>query len=63
MTKEEEKKKGKSWLCAANTSSVWHTGLFGGALNSVRCPRLADGEPAALGNRRSYTAKIHRTVR
>jgi hypothetical protein len=54
---------GKSWLCAANSSSTWHTGLSGGAPDSVRCPRLADGEPATLGNRRSCTAKIHRTVR
>jgi hypothetical protein len=50
-------------LCAANTSSAWHTGRSGGAPDSVRCPRLADGEPAALGNRRSCTPKIHRTVR
>jgi hypothetical protein len=54
---------GKSWLCAANSSSAWHTGLSGGAPDSVRCPRLADGELAALGNRWSCTAKIHRTVR
>jgi hypothetical protein len=40
---------GNSWLCAANTSSAWHTGLFGGALDSIRCARLADGELAALG--------------
>jgi hypothetical protein len=50
-------------LCAANTSSAWHTGRSGGAPDSVRCPRLADGEPAALENRWSCTAKIHRTVR
>jgi hypothetical protein len=54
---------GKSWLCAANSSSAGHTGLFGGAPDSVRCPRLADVEPAALGNRRSCTAINHRTVR
>jgi hypothetical protein len=54
---------GKSWLCAANSSSAWHTGLSSGAPDSVRCPRLADGEPAALGNRRSCTAINHRTVR
>jgi hypothetical protein len=29
VTKEEEKKREKSWLCTANTSSVWHTGLSG----------------------------------
>jgi hypothetical protein len=54
---------GKSWLCAANSNSAWHTGLFGGAPDSVRCPRLADVEPAALGNRRSCTTINHRTVR
>jgi hypothetical protein len=54
---------GKSWLCAANSSSAWHTELSGGAPDSVRCSRLADNEPAALGNRRSCTAIIHRTVR
>jgi hypothetical protein len=54
---------GKSWLCAANSSSTWHTGLSGGAPDSFRCPRLADGEPAALGNRRSCTDINHRTVR
>jgi hypothetical protein len=28
---------------------VWHTGLYGGASDSVRCPRLVNSEPAALG--------------
>jgi hypothetical protein len=54
---------GKSWLCTANPSSAWHTGLFGGAPDSVRCPRLAGVEQAALENRRSCTAINHRTVR
>jgi hypothetical protein len=31
------------------TSSVWHTGLSGGAPDSVRCARLDSGEKAALG--------------
>jgi hypothetical protein len=34
-----------------------------GTPDSVRCPKLADGEPTALGNRQSCTAIIHRTVR
>jgi hypothetical protein len=63
VTKEEEKKREKSWLCAANTSSVWHTGISGGASNSVRCARVVSDESAALENRRRCTAKIHRTVR
>jgi hypothetical protein len=44
-------------------SSVWHTGLSGGALNSVRCARLASGEQATLGKNRWCMAIIHRTVR
>jgi hypothetical protein len=63
MTKEEEKKREKSWLCAANTNSVWHTGLSGGAPDSVQCARLAGGEKAALGKKQRCTAIIHRTVR
>jgi hypothetical protein len=62
VTKEEEKKRDKSWLCVANTSSVWHTGLSCGAPDSVRCARLISGESAALGNQRRCTAIIHRTV-
>jgi hypothetical protein len=50
-------------MCTANPSSAWHTELSGGALDSVRCPRLAGAEPAALGNRWSCTAINHRTVR
>jgi hypothetical protein len=60
VTKEE--KKGKSWPCAANTSSVWHTGLSSGAPDSVRCARLASGELAALGKKQRCMAIIHRTV-
>jgi hypothetical protein len=41
---------GKSWLCATNSSSAWHTGLSDGTPDSVWCPRLADVEPAALEN-------------
>jgi hypothetical protein len=59
VTKEGEKK----WECAANSSSTWHTGLSGGAPDSVWCPRLADVEPTALGNRRSCTAINLQTVR
>jgi hypothetical protein len=31
------------------SSSVWHTGLSGGAPDSVRCARLDSGKKAALG--------------
>jgi hypothetical protein len=44
-------------------SSVWHTGLSGGAPDSVRCARLASGELATLGKVWRRTAIIHRTVR
>jgi hypothetical protein len=44
-------------------SSVWHTGLFGGAPDSVRCARLASGELATLGKVWRRAAIIHRTVR
>ena len=39
----------KTWLGTAKSSSVWHTGLSGGAPDSVRCARLNSGEQAALG--------------
>jgi hypothetical protein len=45
------------------SSSAWHTGLSGGASDSVRCARLVFGENATLGNRRRCTAIIHRTIR
>jgi hypothetical protein len=41
-------------MCTAETS---------GASDSVRCPRLVNGEPAALGKRQSDAAINHRTVR
>jgi hypothetical protein len=44
-------------------SSVWHTGLSGGAPDSVRCARLASGEQAPLGKNRRRMAIIHRTIR
>jgi hypothetical protein len=36
----------KNWLCAANSSLAWHTGLSGGAPDSDRCVRLVLGELA-----------------
>jgi hypothetical protein len=39
----------KTWLGTAKSSSVWHTGLSGGAPDSARCARLNSGEQAALG--------------
>jgi hypothetical protein len=43
--------------------SVWHTGLSGGAPDSVPCARLVRGELAALRFRWRRMAIIHRTVR
>jgi hypothetical protein len=45
------------------SSSVWHTGLSGGASDSIRCARLDSCEKAALEKNRRCTAIIHRTVR
>jgi hypothetical protein len=45
------------------SSSAWHSGLSGGAPDSVWCARLVSGENAALGNRRRRKAIIHQTVR
>jgi hypothetical protein len=50
-------------LVQPRLSSVWHTGLSGGAPDSVRCARLNSGEQAALGKIWRHTAIIHRTVR
>jgi hypothetical protein len=62
VTKGEKKWKGLGSV-QPNFSSVWHTGLSGGAPDSVRCARLVSDESVALGNRRRCTAIIHRTVR
>jgi hypothetical protein len=63
VTKERENKCKGLGSVQQNFSSVWHTGLTGGASDSVRCARLVPGESAALGNRQRCTAIIHRTVR
>jgi hypothetical protein len=63
VRKEEVKKPKRIGSVQPNFSSAWHTGLSGGAPDSVRCARLVSDESAALRNRRRRTAKIHRTVR
>jgi hypothetical protein len=50
-------------LVQPRLSSVWHTGLSGGARDSVRCARLDSCELAALGSFWRRKAIIHRTVR
>jgi hypothetical protein len=61
----EKRKKELQKICCLQpkSSSAWHTGLSGGAPNSVRCTRMVSGEKAALGKNRWHTAIIHRTVR
>ena len=51
MLETTRKENEKTWLGAAKFSSVWHTGLSGGAPDSVRWCRLVSGEKAALGKR------------
>jgi hypothetical protein len=63
IVQRKEKRIWKRIGCEQPTSArAWHTGLSGGAPDSVRCARLADGEPAALGKQQRCTTKIHRTV-
>jgi hypothetical protein len=50
-------------LVQPRLSSIWHTGLSGGAPDNVRCARLNSGEKATLGKMWRRTAIIHRTVR
>jgi hypothetical protein len=60
-----KEKKNCKWLglVQPKSCSVWHTGLSGGAPDSVRCARLASGEQATLGKNRWRTAIIHQSVR
>jgi hypothetical protein len=53
----------KLGLVQPRLSSVWHTGLSGGAPDSVRCVRLNSGEQVALGKSWCRIDIIHRTVR
>jgi hypothetical protein len=59
---QRKEKKKSTWLEQPRLSSVWHTGLSGGAPDSVRCARLDSGEQATLGKLWRCTAIIHRTV-
>jgi hypothetical protein len=70
VRKEEEKKPKRLGSVQPKLSSVWHTGLPGGAPDSVRCARLVSSEKAALGKRSAaygYNSLdcpvVHRTVR
>jgi hypothetical protein len=48
VTKEEEKKRKRVGYVQPTLTLARHTGLSGGAPDSVWCARLADGEPVAL---------------
>jgi hypothetical protein len=61
--KRKEKRHKRLGLVQPNYSSAWHTGLSGGAPDSVRCARLESGEQVALGRIWRCTTIIHRTVR
>jgi hypothetical protein len=61
--RRKEKRCKRLGLVQPNYSSAWHTGLSGGAPDSVRCARSASGEQATLGKNRPRRAIIHRTVR
>jgi hypothetical protein len=60
--RRREKRCKRLGLVQPRLSSVWHTGLSGGAPDSVWCARLNSGEQAALGKTWRRTAIIHRTV-
>jgi hypothetical protein len=49
VTKEEERKREKLGSMQPILSSVWHTGLSGGASDSVRCTRLVHMKSPLLG--------------
>jgi hypothetical protein len=63
VTKEEEKKRKRVGCVQPTPTLARHTGLSGGAPDSVQCARLAGDEPAALGKTQRHTTIIHRTVR
>jgi hypothetical protein len=50
-------------VISQTNTSLWRTGLSGGAPDSVRCPGWPGGKLDALGNRRGDVAINHRTVR
>jgi hypothetical protein len=49
VTKEEERKREKFGSVQPIYSSVWHTGLSGGAPDRVRCARLVRVNSPLLG--------------
>jgi hypothetical protein len=49
VTKEDKMKRKRLGSVQPIFSSVWHTGLFGGAPDSVRCARLVRVKRPLLG--------------
>jgi hypothetical protein len=63
VPRKEERRWKRVGCVQPKPARAWHIGLSDGAPDSVRCPKLVNGEPAALGKRRSDAAINHRTVR
>jgi hypothetical protein len=68
--RKEEKNPKRLGSVQPKLSSVWHTGLSGGAPDSVRCARLVSGAPGwspvkrpLSGKDQWHTTIIHWTVR
>jgi hypothetical protein len=62
VTKEEEKKRKRVGCVQPTPTLARHIGVSGAAPDSVRCARLAGGEPAALGKTQRRTSIMHETV-
>jgi hypothetical protein len=52
VPRKEERRWKRVGCVQPKPARAWHTGLFGGAPDSVWCPRLVNGEPAALEKRK-----------
>jgi hypothetical protein len=63
VPRKEERRWKRVGCVQTKPARAWHTGLFGGAPDSVRCPRLVNDELDALGKRKGDVAIIHWTVR
>jgi hypothetical protein len=63
VTKQEEKKRKRVGCVQPTSTLARHIALSGGAPDSVRCARLANGEPSALGKMQRHTTIIHQTIR
>jgi hypothetical protein len=61
--KQEKSSQRKVGCVQPKGCSVWSTGLFGGAPDSVRCARLTRANWPLSGIYRRRTTIIHRTVR